>query len=169
MSGTRRRLLLLRHAKALPAAPGSPDEWDHARPLAERGMIEAAALGVLLRQRGLQPQHALVSTATRARQTFTQLHLELPAAAASVLYSDQIYLADPASLLEALRDTPAETASVLLVGHNPGLHALAYRLSGEASALQRGFSTCMLALFDIDATWPELQARHASLVDVLAP
>ena len=169
MNAVGRRLLLLRHAKAMSAAPGAPDDWDHPRPLAARGVADAAAMGRLLRERGLQPQRALVSTATRARQTFTQLGLEPPAGPTEVVYSDQLYLAEPASLLDALRESHAEADSILLVGHNPGLHELAFRLSGEAAALRRGFATCMLALFDVDCAWPDLQARHASLVDVLAP
>ncbi|WP_428374385.1 SixA phosphatase family protein [Lichenicoccus sp.] len=169
MTAARRRLLLLRHAKALAAAPGAPDDWDHPRPLADRGISEAASMGRLLRERRLQPQRALVSTATRARQTFTRLGLQPPAGETVVVYSDRLYLADPASLLDALRETPTEADSMLLVGHNPGLHELAFRLSGEAAALRGGFVTCMLALFDIDGAWTDLQARHARLSDLLVP
>ena len=169
MNSTRRRLLLLRHAKALPAAPGAPADWDHARPLADRGLADAAALGRLLRGRGLVPQGALVSTATRARQTFMELGLEPPAGPTSVQYLDQLYLAEPASLLDALHAAPADVDSILLDGHNPGLQELAWRLSGETAALQRGLSTCMLAVFDVAVAWRELQARHTTLVDLLGP
>ena len=164
-----RRLLLLRHAKALATAPGAPDDWDHARPLADRGLMDAEAMGRLLRERGWQPDQALVSTAARARQTYARLGLQPPEGGTTASFSDRLYLAEPDSLLDALRDAPAEADSVLLVGHNPGLHELAYRLSGEADALQRGFATCMLAIFAVEGCWSSLDARRARLLDVVAP
>ncbi|TLU72253.1 histidine phosphatase family protein [Lichenicoccus roseus] len=160
---------MLRHAKALAAAPGAPDDWDHARPLADRGLMDAAAMGRLLRERGWRPEQALVSTAARARQTYAQLGLQPPDGSTAAAFHDHLYLAEPDSLLDALREAPADADSVLLVGHNPGLHELAYRLSGEADALQRGFPTCMLAIFAVEGCWSTLDARHARLLDVVAP
>jgi len=62
-TATQRRLILIRHAKAVEEDVGG----DHARALAERGKADAAALGAWLLEHGLWPDAALCSTAARTR------------------------------------------------------------------------------------------------------
>ena len=47
---------------------------------------------------------------------------------------DELYLATAAQLLEVLREMPETARSVMLIGHNPGLHDLALRLVGRGDA-----------------------------------
>ena len=75
-----RRLVLMRHAKTQASHP----RGDHSRELLPAGIQDAQEAGVLLRELGVE--HALVSTATRARQTFAALGLETPAE-----YLDDLY------------------------------------------------------------------------------
>ena len=157
------RLLLLRHAKAVTAQPNQSDAADHDRALSERGRDEALGLGRQLRARALLPQVALVSTARRTRETFGLLGLD-----ARLVLEDSLYLASAAGLLDTLREHGGSAASVLLVGHNPGVHQLALGLSA-APGLTQGFPTCMLAAFDIDGDWAHLTPRQARLSDLLRP
>ena len=61
------RLILTRHAKSSWA---SPTMDDHARPLNRRGESSAKAIGAWLAAQGYVPELALVSSATRTRETW---------------------------------------------------------------------------------------------------
>ena len=63
-----RRLMLLRHAKTERAVPG---KRDRDRKLTKRGHTDARAIGAYMAQHGLVSDLALVSPATRARETWT--------------------------------------------------------------------------------------------------
>ncbi len=119
------RLFLMRHAQAAGSAP----RGDADRPLTAYGTAQAAALGEWLRAQPVQPATALVSDARRTRQTFEGLGLAL----APQLRAD-LYLAGAEHLLAALRAAPP--GPVLLVGHNPGIAALAHALLAQAPAAE---------------------------------
>jgi phosphohistidine phosphatase len=164
----KRRLLLLRHAKAVASRPGMSDASDHGRPLSERGRLDAAAMGRKLRSLGLVPALALVSTALRTRETFDLLG-PFEGDAPRQILSDALYLAEPRALLDVVQEEGDTAESVMLVGHNPGLHELALTLAGGNPVLEQGFPTCSLAVFKVEGKWSELSPRHASLKDVLRP
>jgi phosphohistidine phosphatase len=78
------RLILMRHAQAEPSASSGGDK---ARALSPAGRGEAVLMGRALAERGLKPDLALVSAATRTRQTGEHMHdalgdVEVRAAAA---------------------------------------------------------------------------------------
>ncbi len=146
-----RRLLLLRHAKA---EPGEAD--DHGRDLDARGCRDAATLGRKMRSLRLVPQHVLLSTALRTRRTVALLGAFDPAPSLREL--DALYLAEPDALLSALRAVPDGIGTLLLVGHNPGLHALALHLAGPHAPqpLRDGLPTCTLACLSVGTGWSGL-------------
>ncbi len=160
-SGTVRRLLLLRHAKALDGAGAGGAAGDHARDLSERGLRDAGSLGRALRQLGLLPDLVLVSSALRTRRTWEGMGpFEGPPPAQVI--TDRLYLATPGELRAALREIADPPGSVMLVGHNPGLHELALQLAGaERSAasveLRAGLPTCTMVVIEIEGDWNRLQ------------
>lgn len=168
------QLLLLRHAKA---APGSASLSDHARPLNLRGRQAAETVRRAMRERGLQPDLVLVSSARRTLQTLERL--EPWAETPLIEPMDALYLANPTQLLRVLHSVTETVRSVLLVAHNPGLHELALRLaentrSAEAMRLAAGFPTATLAEFSLAGPWRTLgsgglsegvQLRHLLLPD----
>ncbi len=144
-----RRLILLRHAKAVRAQNGD----DFARPLAAQGRLDAALIGEVLAGQGLVPDLALVSSAQRTRETWDELAKAFPDAQAQ--FRRDLYLADARTLLAALEGEEAQT--LMLVAHNPGVHALAVALLRDGSAapstiakVERGFPTATAAVFAID-------------------
>ncbi len=165
---TDRRLLLLRHARAATGQEDGSDASDRSRSLSPRGRLDAAALGALLRQRALAPERALVSPALRTRETFDLLRPFKPAEPRPSFH-DVLYLATPGTLLAMLRACDDAPGSLMLVGHNPGLHELALMLTGGHASLQAGFPTCMLALFTFEGAWSGLSPRRARLLEVLRP
>ncbi len=159
-----RQLLLLRHAKAVPGGTADPD-----RDLDPRGCRDAETLGHEMRHLGLVPQLVLLSSALRTRRTFERLGAFDPAPAVQV--TDSLYLAEPGALLSALQAVAAGIRSLLLVGHNPGLHALALRLAGTQApqALRDGLPTCTLACFSVPTGWSGLGTHPPSDLRLIHP
>jgi phosphohistidine phosphatase len=166
-----RQLLLLRHAKS---SWDDPSLSDHARPLNARGRRAAAAMAAAMRDLGLAPEVVLVSSARRTLQTLEALG-PLPDSPI-VEPMDALYLAPWPLLLEAVRGVPETARSVLLIGHNPGLHELSLALagaagmgSGAARRLADGYPTGALAEFGVATPWRLLDAGGGRLVRFLAP
>ncbi len=161
-----RKLYLLRHAKS---DWGDPGLADHERPLSARGQRAAQDVAAYLRRRHLRPALVLCSTARRARQT-----LEALGASGEVRYEDALYGAAAGELLERLRLVPEATASVLLVGHNPGIQELAVMLAGKGKAAPRArlnekFPTGALAELVFHVPWAELAEGTAELTAFVVP
>lgn len=115
-------LVLLRHAQALPQAV---DGQDFGRPLSRAGREEAQRSAQRLRDADLIPDRILASPALRTMETTALLlsALDLPAGIAQ--YPPELYLASPAKLGELIAQHGNGARCLLLVGHNPGLSALA--------------------------------------------
>ena len=117
------QLLLLRHAKS---------SWDDAtlpdrdRPLNKRGRRAAAAMRGAMHELGLAPDVVLVSPARRTQETLAALEPwdDTPLIEAM----EPLYLASAEELLAILRGVNETVRSVLLIGHNPGMHELAVML-----------------------------------------
>ena len=151
-------LALLRHAKS---------SWDNAgiddfdRPLNARGIEAAPRMGAELARLGLAPGLILCSPAKRTRETLSFIRPHL-AGKAAIDFNNDLYLAGAADLLRLIRDNQSTAQTVLLIGHNPGLHALAVGLAGRGSAsdltrLEERFPTAALAVFSFQQTsWHDI-------------
>lgn len=165
-------LSLLRHGKS---SWDDPDLDDFDRPLAKRGAKAAAAMGRYLARENLKPDLVLCSSAVRARATLALVLPELGLPAPEVVYDDALYLATPAVLLGRLRKLDGAVKHVLLVGHNPGLHALALELTGDGnrrniSALATKFPTAGLAVIGIPGgRWDALRPASGRLERFVTP
>jgi phosphohistidine phosphatase len=164
-----RRLLLLRHAKAERSGGRDQD-----RVLAERGRSDAVALGAYLARHGSIPDRALVSTATRTRQTWALLAAAF-GGALPVTFDVRLYEALPLAILQAVTETAPEAATLLVVGHNPGMAELAGMLvaSGDVETrerLGRGFPTSALATISFAAeSWAGVHAQGGRLEHFITP
>lgn len=160
-------LYLMRHADA---AAGTAGGGDHGRPLTPRGVAEAAAVGRMLAARGLGVDLALVSTARRAQETFAALRAAL-APDLVALDDGDLYGAEAAEILSVVRAMAGNAERVLVVGHNPGIGALAAALArGAGGNALRSFGTATVAVFTIDARdWNGLSRDSVSLRDVITP
>jgi phosphohistidine phosphatase len=159
-----RRLMLLRHAKALRAEGLA----DFHRPLKPSGREQARLLGEFMAAHDLLPSLAVVSTALRARETFDLVDIFLhppPERTDEPL----IYEATTAALFDIVRRLPDRHASVLLVGHNPSFEELASELiaGGEEAALSRfgrHMPTNALAVIDFTAErWNKIARKSGAL------
>jgi len=166
-----KRLILLRHAKS--SWEDSRRE-DFDRPLAPRGQRAATAMARYLADEGLAPDLVLCSASRRTVDTWKRLARALGGTVAVRIEPD-LYLAEAHALLDRVRAAPAEASSVLLIAHNPGMHALARFLvgKGDDDALARlaaKFPTAALAVIDFDgAQWAGLGRHKGRLERFVTP
>ncbi len=165
------RLILLRHAKAEKAEPGTADRD---RTLNARGYSDAPKLGAYMAHHALRPDRALVSDARRTRETWEGLSKAWPAPP-PVSYEAALYNAGRESILDVIRKGAGEAAAVLVVGHNPGLHDAARLLiaAGDVEARERlneGLPTSGLLVIDFaGGDWQALHARSGRLERFITP
>jgi|BEDMetMinimDraft_2_1075160.scaffolds.fasta_scaffold01666_2 phosphohistidine phosphatase len=163
------QLLFLRHAKAEPARSGEEDEG---RALAPQGRRDAEAMGRAMRRLGLVPDLVLVSPARRTRETLELVDWwdeERPL----VETVEELYLAEAPVIAELLRGIAETIRSVLVIGHNPGLHECALWLGearGEAyERLKKGLPTASLLEFELSRPWSEIGPHRLRLQRFLTP
>lgn len=127
------RLILMRHGKAERHAQTG---GDFERALAPSGREDAARMGEVLAGLAYSPDVLLVSSARRTRETAEQIAASFPKARGEHLRD--LYHADPEEIVQAIEDDGDRAGTVMVVGHNPGMHELALRLAlqGGASPIQ---------------------------------
>jgi phosphohistidine phosphatase len=167
-----RRLLLLRHSKAVPAGPGEPD-FDRA--LAPRGRRGARRIGQYLARERQAPELILCSAARRTRETLAEVLVSL-AQDAEIALERQLYMASAAQLLARLRAVRSKVRAVMVVGHNPGIERLAAMLTGGGdarliAALRAKFPTSGLAILEFPErpSWSRLGPATGRLVAFEVP
>ena len=165
-----RRLLLLRHAKS---SWDEPHLADHDRPLSGRGRRATSSLRGHLSKVDVLPELVLCSSAVRTKETLDGIRRALPPGTKVEIERD-LYAANVDDLLTRLRRVSENTASVMVIGHNPGLEDLALLLVGAgdaaaASAMEAKFPTAALAHLSVAGPWRELGPGMATLEQFWTP
>ncbi len=155
-----KRLLLLRHAKAVPAVQPLADI---ARPLAERGERDARRIGERLRQYQRPPARILTSPAARTLQTAQLVATAFDQPPEAILIEPRLYLAEPAAIETVIADQESTLESLLLVGHNPGLSELVHALSPSFAVEDLPTGAVVVLEYPSGTTWTELEACEACL------
>ena len=165
-------LSLLRHAKS---SWSDLELDDYERGLAERGIKAAPEMGRYIANKKLMPDLILCSGAVRTRATLALILPELGAPPPEIRYDDALYLASPITMLDAVRRLAPGPKHVLLIAHNPGLHALALELTGSGdpaalSGLATKFPTAALAVFTFkSAAWTDIRPGTGRLEQFVTP
>lgn len=161
MTDGRRTLLLLRHAKADQAL----GKDDVGRELTGKGRRHATAVGEWLVDKVGPLDLVVCSEAVRAQQTWT-VASQAGATSKEVWNDRSVYQASADQLLSLVRELPEDTTTVLVVGHAPGLPALADQLAGSSRhQLAEEYSTCGMARLSCDCEWSALAAGSCHLDD----
>jgi len=149
------KLWLLRHAQA---EPDSHSGRDRDRPLSQRGHRACQALNTWLRNCPYElPFQAQVSPALRTRQT---AQLALADLSVQCIIDQSLWVASTGDLLDRVQRDRAERAR-WLIGHNPGLEELIYRLGCDLPV--PGLKPGTLVILDLP------QKGLAQRVEVVAP
>lgn len=170
-----KRLLLLRHAKAVPGGHGIDD---HARELSERGRDDAPSMGRYMEKHEFVPELVLSSTSARTIET-AQLAFAGFRKQPEVQLLEALYLAEPEAIIAIARRVPRKQGCVCIVGHNPGLEVCASVLARDPvrrkerdyiDAIEEKFPTCALAVLDFDVgAWRDIALGKGMLADFVRP
>ena len=170
-----KRLVLLRHAKAIPAAP---DLDDRDRRLADRGRSDAIRIGQFLKEESCVPELVLCSTALRTRETLDLVVPQLGAAPVIHLLPE-LYLARWLTIVNLVRQVREKADTMMIVAHNPGLEECAKKLArppGDTKArklhqlLQSEYPTAAVAVFEFDVdVWSAIERGEGELQNFVRP
>jgi phosphohistidine phosphatase len=161
-----RTLLLLRHAKS----DYPPGVADHDRPLAGRGVREAALAGDWLRAQAPVIDAVLCSTATRTRETLARARIDAPAE-----YVDRLYDATPGAVIDEINSVESRFGrrieTLLVIGHEPAMSSVALGLAtadgSNTTAAERisiKFPTSAIAVLRTAEPWEAVALNTAALV-----
>jgi phosphohistidine phosphatase len=166
-----KRLTLLRHAKSgedLSAAR------DFDRALNGKGRRAARAIGRHMRDQALTFDSVIASPATRVAQTVEEVTGGYGADLAPA-WERRIYMASAADLLDLVHAAPDSAASLLVVGHNPGLEQLVLMLvpdrgDGALHSVEEKYPTASLAEIALDvAHWGDVAPGSGRLTRFVRP
>lgn len=165
-----KKVILLRHAKS---SWDDPDIDDHDRPLNRRGKAAAPVIGDWLTSRSHSPAVVLCSTAARARETLSRLK-SVNDGKSDIQYLSRLYHAAPETMLECLRAVRGSADCAMIVGHEPGMGAMARVMSRNVSArCKRAFEhfpTAAAAVLEFDVDdWKAVGYGAARFVDFAKP
>jgi phosphohistidine phosphatase len=149
-----KRLTLVRHAHAKVQAAAVTD---FERPLSRRGKAEAKATALRLCAAGLQPDLLIASSALRTLQTAEIIARESQIPERQLLRDERLYLATLDAVLEVIHATGPRIEHLMLVGHNPGVSALAEVLAPQAQLGELATAAACTMDFDVP-TWPAVSA-----------
>jgi len=148
-------LYLLRHAKAEVLRAGETDDKRELTPL---GRKQSHAVGRWLAKRGDRVDLALCSEAVRTRQTLEGLGVEAPT---SHLW--ELYNSGADRILDEVRTVDESVRTLLVVGHAPGIPALAWDLiesNGAApdarATIAHHFPPATIVRLEVDGSWHDL-------------
>lgn len=123
-----KRLILMRHAKTEPWTEGIDD---HGRALTVIGHEAAAAMARALKSEEWIPDKAIVSTARRTRETWR--YLADIFGSCKLVIEEELYLAGERGIVDIV-SSHEDAGTLLVMGHNPGLHDLALSILREAGS-----------------------------------
>ncbi len=145
-------LYLLRHAKS---SWNDTTLRDHDRPLNDRGRRAAPAVARQMVAEGWLPERILVSSAQRTRETVS---LMLPWFSHDLVLrvNHHLYHAAPQDYLDAIHAHKGICDSLMIVGHNPTIQAMAVALCGDGAAdgleaIRQKYPTAGLSVVSFDA------------------
>ena len=170
-----KRLGLLRHAKSSWEDMGVRD-FDRA--LNDRGLRGAALMGRHITDYGAKWGMVLASPAMRVRQTLETAREATNDVLPPTIWDERLYLAPAETMIDVAREKTGESNpdSVLLCGHNPGLHELVFDLvrdDGTCPLLDRitgKFPTAAFAVIELDIeSWNDLASGCGKLVHLARP
>lgn len=164
-------LTLLRHAKS---SWDNPDLDDFDRPLNERGRHAARAVGQAMRERGIAFDRVVASPAVRVVETLEDVFAGY-GDRIRPHFDHRIYLASTRAMLEVVQEADDSADRLLLVGHNPGIGALAELLTcedgnGLRQEMAEKYPTGAVAEIELDVShWRDVGAGRGRLARFLRP
>jgi phosphohistidine phosphatase len=145
-------LLLVRHAKSSWDQPGLSD-FD--RPLNERGKKDAPEMAKRVKEKGIELDHLISSTAKRARKTARYFAEEFGFKKEDVKLVEELYGATQSEFIQAVKGIDDKYETVALFSHNPGITDFASSLT---NVRVDDMPTCAVFALQIETdNWKDFQ------------
>ncbi len=152
-----KKLFIIRHAKS-DWEDSSLDDFD--RPINKKGEKNAPFMGQILANKNIKPDLIISSPALRAITT-AQLIAKEVNYEKNITPNQYIYEAYVTSLQEIIEYIHDSNETVFLVGHNPGVSALAYMLCD----LKENLPTCSIVEIEFNCnSWMDASKGNSKLV-----
>jgi phosphohistidine phosphatase len=130
-------------------------------------------MGRELRERGLTPDLVLLSPSARTTETLARAEEGFGASFEKV-EERSIYLAETEELVALIRNAPAKSDRLMIVGHNPGMHELVLLLANGPRDLREEaaakFPTGAMAEISFDVSgWSDVTPGSGIIRSFLKP
>lgn len=153
-----KKLYIVRHAKSSWKFP-ELDDFD--RPLNKRGKRDAPRMGQFLKEKDLQVDMLLSSSAARAKRTAEILADSLSLPANKIKFDREIYESDTMGLQKIVSRLDDRYTDAMLVGHNPGMTYFANML---ANIRIDNIPTCGVVCVNLKiSSWKEISENCGTL------
>ncbi|MEM9432333.1 MAG: histidine phosphatase family protein [Pseudomonadota bacterium] len=160
------KLILTRHAKS---SWDDLSSSDHERLLTRRGKVDAGQIGAWLMMGDHVPATVMSSTAERAKWT-SALIIENMTPRPEVTFDSGLYHASPDAILAQIRRAPP--GDLMIVGHNPGISALATLLLPTRPDHEKfaKYPTAATTVLNTNVSrWRDMGFSDATLIDFVVP
>ena len=134
---------------------------DFERELTGEGFIDAARMAAFLNGRGDQVQRIVASSAFRTKQTAQVFAEQLGFDWEKVELIDDLYDCGARAYIAAVNNTPADTDSLMVVGHNPDISYFAEYLTRDFYESMGKASVCIIEFENLE--WAEISGRTGKL------
>lgn len=152
-------LIVMRHAKTETQQTG---QKDYDRNLLERGQHDAALMAARLLSAGFKPDLILTSSASRTEQTTAMVKKTAQWEQIHTVSLQQLYHADATSIEDAVSSVDDDIATLMIVGHNPGISEFAYHCAPKSIISE--MPTSAIAVFSFEAdSWQGFSRAHKTL------
>ena len=159
----KRTLTLIRHAKS---DWGDASLSDFDRRLNSRGEQDAPRMGEELKQRGIDFDLLISSTANRAITTARAIGNGIGYPEERIEQKDDLYLASAGHMLDIIHGVDASITRLALVSHNPGITSLANALGDRQID---NVPTCGVVMLETENEWQFLKPKDCQTLDFLYP
>jgi phosphohistidine phosphatase len=156
-----KKLYILRHTQK--EEEFTKDDYD--RDLSPEGLEKAKLIAEVFANKNLPIDLIVASPAVRTKKT-AEIFAQALDYKKSIMYNEVLYMAFVNELFETISYTFDTVDSMLLVGHNPSLTALAITLVGFKEKFEQG--AIMQIIFDCDS-WIDISVENAKLVSYELP
>ena len=153
-------LYILRHAQK---DESNPEQYDYDVKLTEKGEKDSRLLGEKLKAHNVLPDLIVSSPAIRARKTAENVS-EIIGYTKSVMYNEVIYQAFLHEIIESITYTFDTVDSLMVVGHNPSLSALAITYAGFKEEMEMA----SVVRIDFDcSSWTSIDKSNAKFIEYI--
>ena len=152
-------LYILRHAQK----DASEDQYDYDIKLTQKGLDDSVLIGQKLKEKDIRPDLIVSSPAIRARTT-TEIVAKEITYRKNIMYNEVIYQAFLNEVIESISYTFDNVNTLLIVGHNPSLTALAVTYGDFKEELKS--ANAIRIDFDCDS-WISIDKNNARFVELI--